>query len=211
MTYRIEHDLFGTIGHERLKIRCHNGQTIIERVVDVEVRMLMAALHRRRAVYVEVWQDDHLIRFTGRTDDNGKRSFLRAGVGENLSIRIDTEGDRRDISQRAIPTDPWHRRLIGRTELFDRVDGRIIAVSVTDAGAERLRMDDHWTDSQKFVVSGERDQVIWFDDHTGIWLKSKIRHPSGDIVIIRQNVDIGAHWTMSAKVRPTNPVGVAQD
>lgn len=211
MTYRIEHSVFGTIGHERLIVRCDNGQTIIERTVDVEVRVLLAVLYRRHADYLEVWQGDQLIRFTGLTDDNGKQSFLEADADVNVSLRIDADGDTTEASRSAMPTDPWHRKLIAKTELFDRIDGQLIAVAVTDAGPERLSIDGRWADARKFLVSGERDQVIWFDDQSGIWLKSKIRHPSGDIIIVRQGVDSGSHWAMRANGRSKSHLAAAQD
>ena len=199
IVYRIDHEAFGSIGEERLQARCDDGLTIIERTIDVEVRLFMTSLHRRQAHYVEVWRDDQLVRFTGSTKDNGDQSSIEAAFAPDGSIKIAVDGSHVETSSKAMPTDPWHIKLIARTELFDRVDGHKILVSVIDAGPERLNINGILVDSRKFHVSGERYQELWFDQESGLWLRSKIRHPSGDIIISRQNVDVGAYATMSAR------------
>jgi len=58
-------------------------------------------------------------------------------------------------------------------------------VTVTDEGEERLTIAGHPVDTRRFVISGKREQTLWFDQRSGLWLKSRIEHGTGDIVITR--------------------------
>lgn len=185
--YRIDHEVFGTIGEEKLTVRCDDDRVVVDRTVDVDVRFAMISLHRRQAHYTEVWRGERLIRFQGRTDDNGERTTLAAEVVSNEAIELHGSGAPIRASRMAMPTDPWHVKLIHRTLLFDRVDGQLDEVRVTDLGMDRLTVDGQEVDARKFAVSGLRDQEIWFDDASGLWLRSRIKHASGDIVITRCN------------------------
>ncbi len=183
--YRIEHEIFGAIGEETLSLHCEGDRVIVDRTVDVDVRLLVGSLYQRRAHYVETWQDDYLIRFDGETDDNGEHTTLRAETTADRAIAI--TGTDASISAQAtvIPTDPWHLKLITREMLFDRKDGKLMDVTVTDEGEERLTIAGHPVDTRKFVISGKREQTLWFDQRSGLWLKSRIEHGTGDIVITR--------------------------
>lgn len=183
--YRVEHGVFGTIGEETLRLYCEDDLVIVDRTVDVDVRLLISSLYQRRAHYVEAWRDDRLIRFEGETDDNGERTTLRAEATDDPAIAITAAGASTSAPATVMPTDPWHLKLVERQALFDRKDGRVMEVTVTDAGEERLTIAGHPIDAQKFVISGKREQTLWFDQRSGFWLKSTIKHGTGDIIITR--------------------------
>jgi hypothetical protein len=186
--YRIDHEIFGTIGEEKLTVRCDDDRMVVDRMVDVDVRFAMISLHRRQAHYTEVWQGQRLIRFQGRTDDNGERTTLAAEADTDEAIEIQGAGVSIRVPRMAMPTDPWHMKLIHRTLLFDRINGQAHEVRVTDLGVDRLTIEGQEVDARKFAVSGMRDQELWFDDASGLWLRSTIRHASGDIMITRYNL-----------------------
>lgn len=185
--YRIEHAVFGTIGEEKLTLRCEADRLVVDRTVDVDVHFVMVSLYRRHARYTEVWQGDHLIRFDGSTDDNGEQTTLAVEVASDGVIEIQGSGSTIRAPLTAMPTDPWHVKLIERTLLFDRADGHVFDVRVTDLGADRLNIEGRWIDARRFAISGQRDQELWFDRSSGLWLKSMIWHASGDIMITWHN------------------------
>lgn len=188
--YRIEHETFGTIGEERLTFRCENDLIVVDRTVDVDVRFLMASLYRRNARYTEVWRGERLISFQGSTDDDGKRTTLATEVVSDEVIEIRGAGAPITAPSMAMPTDPWHMKLIHRTLLFDRVDGQLEEVRVVDLGADQLSIDGHVVEAHRFAVSGLREQEFWFDEASSIWLRSMIRHASGDIIITRFDLSL---------------------
>ena len=185
--YVIEHTTFGTIGEEHLSVRCEDDRVIVERKVDVRVRVLMATLYRRQAHYIEVWQDDQLVHFDGHTNDDGKEKSLQAALTSADVISIDVPPTSIEVPSSAIPTDPWHHDLIRHQILFDRHDGHLMNVDIVEAGDEELMIGGHAVGTRKVIVSGDRQQEIWFDRSTGIWLKSIINHNSGDIIITRES------------------------
>lgn len=185
--YRIDHEMFGTIGEERLTFHRSMGVIVVDRTVEVDVRFLMASLHRRSARYTEVWQGERLISFQGRTDDNGDRTSLEAeaAAGSVIKIRHSAPSSPIEASPMTMPTDPWHVTLIHRTLLFDRLSGRLERVRVVDLGADRLSVDGQVVETHRYAVSGRRNQEFWFDDRSGLWLRSTIRHASGEVTITR--------------------------
>jgi len=183
--YRVEHEIFGTIGQEVLSMRCEDGLVIVERTVDVDVRLLISSLYQRHAHYVEVWRDDRLIRFEGSTDDNGEQTTLKAEVETDQTMVIKGQDAQITAPITVIPTDPWHLKLVNRQELFDRKDGRVMNVAVLNAGHDRLTIGGHQIDATKIIVTGKREQDLWFDRKSGFWLKSTIKHGTGDITITR--------------------------
>ena len=183
--YRIEHELFGAIGEEKLGIRQDGNRVIIDRTVDVTVRFMLATLYERSARYLEIWQDGRLIRFEGDTLDDGERSSLVATLRAGQIIDIETDEDLFEASATVIPTDPWHQDIVDRRLLFDRLDGHLMNVAITDSGLEQLKIEGHLFDARKFTVTGQRHQDLWFEASSGVWLKSTIRHASGDIHITR--------------------------
>ncbi len=191
--YHIEHEMFGRIGEESLTLRCIDDLIVVDRTVDIDVRVLMASFYQRHARYTEIWRGDHLIRFQGRTDDDGVQMTLAAEVSMDDAIVIKGSKTSVEAPPTVMPTDPWHLKLINRTLLFDRLDGHVSDVSVVDLGTDQLKIDGHAIETRKFAVSGPRDQEFWFDRASGLWLKSTIAHGSGDITITRQNWQPPSH------------------
>lgn len=191
--YQIEHEVFGRIGEERLTLRCLDDLVIVDRTVDIDVQVFMASFYQRHARYTEVWRGDRLIRFQGDTDDDGKPMTLAAEVSLDDAIVIKGPKTLIIAPLTAMPTDPWHLKLAHRTQLFDRLDGHVSDVGVVDLGMEQLNIDGHVIVARKFAVSGSRDQEFWFDQASGLWLKSIIAHGSGDITITRQDWQPSQH------------------
>lgn len=187
LRYRIEHAMFGTIGEEKLTLRCEAGLVVVDRTVDVDVRFVMASLYRRHARYTEVWRGERLVRFEGSTDDNGEQTTVAAEIVSDDTIEIEGAGSSVSAPLMAMPTDPWHLKLVDRTLLFDRIDGHVFDARVTDLGTDRLNIEGRWIDARRFAVSGQRDQELWFDRSSGLWLRSMIRHASGDIMVTLNN------------------------
>ncbi|MGI9434592.1 MAG: DUF6134 family protein [Geminicoccaceae bacterium] len=185
--YRVEHETFGVIGEEILTVLCQDDQLIIERKVDVTVRLLFVTVYRHEALYTEVWQDDRLVRFESRTNANGERSTLVVQAQANGSVIVEGRDGQVELSDMVVPTDPWHQNIVDRALQFDRSDGHLIEVNVADAGADEILIDEDLICARKFVVTGKREQELWFGPD-GTWLKSKILHESGAVTITRQQI-----------------------
>jgi len=186
--YQVEHEIFGAIGEETLHLVCDDDRLIVDRTVDVDVRLMFKSFYRRHARYTEVWQDGRLIGFEGNTVDDGEHWTLTVASVSDERIAIKRAGETIEAPATVIPTDPWHRDIMNRTLLFDRLDGRLITVTIIDAGDDQLKIGGRWLTARKYSLSGHRDQNIWFDSESGFWLKSTIKHASGNIHITRKSL-----------------------
>lgn len=183
--YRVEHETFGVIGEETLTFHCQDGQLIVDRKVDVTVRVFFVPVYRHEALYTETWQDDRLVRFESRTNANGERSTLVVRARASGGVIVEGRDGQVELPDTVVPTDPWHQNIVDRALLFDRNDGHLIEVNVADAGTDEIRIDEDLIRARKFVVTGKREQELWFGPD-GTWLKSKILHESGAVTITRQ-------------------------
>ena len=182
--YQVQHEKFGTIGQEVITRQCKDDQLIIDRKVEVDVRLLFATVYHRDAHYIETWQDDRLVRFEGYTNDNGETFTLVARSIGNGPMVVDGPDGEAEIPKTAIPTDPWTQNLIGRALHFDRTNGDLMEVNVVDAGPDKIEIGGAPVWTHKFILSSKREQELWFG-LDGTWLKSKIQHASGVITITR--------------------------
>ena len=182
--YRIEHESFGDIGREVLTFRCEGEQLVVDRTVQITVRVLFVTAYRREAHYREIWQDGRLIRFESHTDDNGRRIVVVARAAGGGVIIEGPDGPR-EVPSTVVPTDPWNQNVVDRTLLFDRTDGKVLQVNVADAGQEPVQVDGRTICARKYVVSGDLELELWYDPR-GAWLKSRLRREGGAITMTRQ-------------------------
>jgi Domain of unknown function (DUF6134) len=136
--YRVDHETFGNIGRQVLTFSCSGDRLVVDTTVDVAVRTLLVTLYHQEAHYREVWEGNRLVRFESQTDDNGKILEVSAqAVGERMIV--DGPNGHSEAPSMAVPDHPWNHDVVGRTLLFDPVDGTFRRVEVADAGKHPSR------------------------------------------------------------------------
>jgi hypothetical protein len=182
--YRVDHETFGNIGRQVLTFSCSGDRLVVDTTVDVAVRMLLFTPYRQEAHYREVWEGDRLVSFESHTDDNGRILEVSArAVGER--IVIDGPNGHSEAPLMAVPDHPWNHDVVGRTLLFDPVDGTVRRVEVADAGKAPLEVDGRQIMARKYLVSGDLKLELWYDEN-GAWLKWRMHHGQGAVTITRQ-------------------------
>lgn len=183
--YRVEHEIFGDIGRQELTFSCSGDRLVVDTKVDVAVQTLLFTLYRQEAHYREVWQGDRLVRFESHTDDNGSILEVSArAVGERLVI--DGPNGHSEAPLLAVPDHPWNHDVVGRTLLFDPVDGTFRRVKVTEAGTTPLQIDDRQIVARRYLVSGDLKLELWYDDEDGAWVKWRMHRRDGAVTMTRQ-------------------------
>ena len=186
--YRVDHETFGNIGRQVLTFSCSGDQLVVDTTVDVAVRMLLFTVYRQEAHYREVWEGDRLVRFESHTDDNGRVLAVSArAVGER--IVIDGPNGHSEAPLMAVPDHPWNHDVVGRTLLFDPVDGAFRRVEVTDAGAAPLEVGGRQITARKYLVSGDLEVELWYDENGG-WVKWRMHDGRGAVTMTRQAAGI---------------------
>jgi hypothetical protein len=182
--YRVDHETFGNIGRQVLTFSCSGDRLVVDTTVDVAVQVLLVTLYRQEAHYREVWQGDRLVGFESHTDDNGRILEVSArAVGER--IVIDGPNGHSEAPLMAVPDHPWNHDVVGRTLLFDPVDGTVRRVEVADAGKAPLQVDGRQIMAQKYLVSGDLKLELWYDEN-GAWVKWRMHHGQGAVTMTRQ-------------------------
>jgi hypothetical protein len=188
--YRIDHETFGNVGRQVLTFHCSGDRLVVDTTVDVAVRMLFLTLYRHEAHYREVWQGDRLVRFESHTDDNGRMlEVLARAVGEH--IIIDGPDGQSEAPLTVVPDHPWNRGVLGRTLLFDPVDGTFRRVDVADAGAAAIEVEGRRIIARKYLVSGDLELELWYDE-SGAWVKWRMQDERGAVTMTREPPSIVA-------------------
>jgi hypothetical protein len=186
--YRVDHETFGNIGRQVLTFSCSGDQLVVDTTVDVAVRMLLFTVYRQEAHYREVWEGDRLVRFESHTDDNGRVLAVSArAVGER--IVIDGPNGHSEAPLMAVPDHPWNHDVVGRTLLFDPVDGTFRRVEVTDAGEVPVEVGGRQIMARKYLVSGDLEVELWYDENGG-WVKWRMHDGRGAVTMTRQAAGI---------------------
>ena len=186
--YRVDHETFGNIGRQVLTFSCSGDRLVVETTVDVAVQMALFTLYRQEAHYREVWEGDRLVRFESHTDDNGRVLAVSArAVGER--IVIDGPNGHSEAPLMAVPDHPWNHDVVGRTLLFDPVDGTFRRVEVTDAGEVPVEVGGRQIMARKYLVSGDLEVELWYDENGG-WVKWRMHDGRGAVTMTRQAAGI---------------------
>jgi Domain of unknown function (DUF6134) len=118
--YVIRHETYGEVSRHVITFGCAGDQLIVDTQVTSEVDVLEVTVFRRQARYHEVWQDDRLLAFESRFEDNGEVFEVRARAdGERMVI------DGQDGRIEAPANDPWNHAVVLRLLLFDTRSGRL--------------------------------------------------------------------------------------
>ena len=186
--YRVDHETFGNIGRQVLTFSCSGDRLVVDTTVDVAVRTLLFTLYHQEAHYREVWEGDRLVRFESHTDDNGRVLAVSArAVGER--IVIDGPNGHSEAPLMAVPDHPWNHDVVGRTLLFDPVDGTFRRVEVTDAGEVPVEVGGRQIMARKYLVSGDLEVELWYDENGG-WVKWRMHDGRGAVTMTRQAAGI---------------------
>lgn len=182
--YAIHHETYGDIGRHALSFHCEGDDLIVETDVKVDVKILFVTVYKRRARYREVWRQNRLVSYDAWTDEAGAEYVTKAridddrmivdGVKPGLSVPIDT-----------VSSHPWNGHVIDRDLLFGMKDGRLLRVDVDPAGEEVIEIGEKAIKAKKYVVSGDIDRELWYDQ-AGNWLRWRLESRGSVVDIVRQ-------------------------
>ena len=182
--YRIHHQSFGDIGEHRMTVRREDHVIVVEHTAELAVEILGFTAFHRRTRFREVWQDDRLIEFDGRVEDNGEPFPVRARV-EGDRLVIEGSAGRIEAPPGAAPSEPSLERAIRREWFFDSKTGALLNATVTPAGREPIKLGDHVVDATRYQVTGDLEQHVWFDA-TGAWVQWRLWRQGAAITLVRQ-------------------------
>lgn len=183
-TFKIVHEAFGEIGRHALDFRCDGEDLIVETDARIEVEVVAVTAYRRKAHYREVWRDDRLIAFNGRTMEDDEPKTVTARRREDHML-IEGPAGRIEAPLDAVPDNPWNRDVAQRSVLFDVSSGDLLRVHVRHAGQDTVEMGGQPVAADKYTRSGDREHALWYGED-GRWLQWRLERTTGAITFVRQ-------------------------
>lgn len=183
--FEIEHEFLGDIGTHTIEFRCAGDDLVVETTVRISVDLLLATAFEREAGYREVWRDHDLVRFRGRTIDNGEVTAVSAWRdGGQVLIR----GHKGKLAAPAeiVPNHPWRPGVLRRRLAFDLSTGELLSLRATALGEDTVQLGERQVVAQKFVTFGDRERELWYDEH-GL-VKWRIERRGATITLSRRDL-----------------------
>lgn len=155
--------------HEVRFSQTDDGALKVDVDVDLKAGLGPITLFRYELDAMEVWQDGRLMELRGEVNDDGDYADMVARrMGD--ALKIDGDAKSGTVEGDIIPASHWNIEQMEQSRLLSSEDGELIEVSVKEIGRETLTIDDQQIPARKFLMDGEIDVTLWYDD-TGRWLK----------------------------------------
>ena len=177
-----------TVGRHTLAFQQQGPLRIVTIDSQASVRVLGITAYRYTHQGREVWNGEQLQSLQATTDDNGRRSTVRAEhrggklaveravPGAVTKVSAGTQGVEQLDANRAsmpadiLPTSQWKMRQVKQSKLLNTQDGTLIQVQVTAVGRENVRTGASTVAATRFAYNGGLRMDQWFDDR-GRWVK----------------------------------------
>lgn len=177
--YAIKHDSRGDIGRVINDVRVEGKRVTIASRERIEVKVLGLVAYRQSANRTEVWDGAELIRFTARTDADGKVSTVLA-ARDGGALKITGTSGALAVSGKIAPANPWRIEATATGRLIDVNHGAIKSVKVVEIGAARISVAGRKVTTRHFRISGDLRREVWYDG-TGLAVKLRFFH-KGDVI-----------------------------
>jgi hypothetical protein len=182
--YRIYHALFGDIGAHQVTVRREGGRVVVEHQAHLMVELLGITAHERRSQYREVWQGDRLVAFDGLTVDNRQRFEVTARA-EGDHLLVEGAAGRSLAPAATVPSEPSLSFAIERSRFFDIKTGELLDATVRPAGSEWLKLGDQPVAADRYELTGELEQIVWYDA-TGVFIQWRLWRQGAAITLTRE-------------------------
>ena len=133
-----------------------------------EVRWLGLAVYRYQHLAVERWRGDCLVGLSAETDDNGRRTRVRATLqGEALEV---TEPAAQSARGCVMSFAYWHPAMRAQDRLLNAQTGRIETVRIAPLGETTLKAGEGTIDAMGWRIGGLAQPIdVWYS-RDGEWI-----------------------------------------
>ena len=150
------------IGSHRIRFSREAGRFVVRSDVEIETAPPGAPLFRYVHRAEEVWVGGWLHAVVSDTDDDGRRTRLRAERRDGIFQGI-VNGMAFTVSGYIIPSSLWHRDTPASEALFDTVDGMVKVVVPRLVGRERVPVKGKPVEAKHYALRGQFRRDLWYD------------------------------------------------
>lgn len=171
------------IGAHRVAFGRDGTELRVEIAIDLEVRMLSIPVYRYTHRSVERWRAGRLIGLDTTTNDDGRRTEVRARAAEG-GLAVDGSGGRFVAAPDTKPTSYWHEEMTRRQRFLDTQNGTLLDVAIRPLGTTRAVIAGHDLDVRGYELTGDLTSRLGYSA-TGEWVDLRFVARGSQIVYRR--------------------------
>ena len=181
----LEYELFrndNLIGYHKYFFSREGSKLIVKSDVFFNISKLGIVLYEYKAKSEEVYQNNKLVKFSSKTNQNKKEKYVNISHNSNKkNLLIDGSAYKGPAAQNFIIGTWWNKEIINAPAQISAVSGRIIEQNVTLVKKEKIKVNnkEYNTSHYNFASSNKTlpdkkklNTDIWYEENSGIWIKA---------------------------------------
>lgn len=173
-----------SIGTHRLSFWTEGDAVRVDVSIRLKVDLAFITLYRYEHDSKETWQGGRLVGLSTRTNDDGKKTEVRAKA-EGDELKVEGSGGSYSLPLGTYPTSYWRREIAQQTLVLDTQDGvRTTVVSATPV-RETHPVLGKATPADRYSLGGELPIDLWYTPK-GEWIGLRFNSKGSEITYARR-------------------------
>lgn len=137
--------------------------------VDLQVKIGPFTAFQYTLDSVETWRGNQLVSLKGKTNDDGKKSFVSAELNTN-ELEISGSAFSGTIATGIIPSSHWNKKQVQSDQMLSTESGEILSMQIVPKGRESVLIAGQTIEADRYLLDSDIDIDLWYDD-LGRWVK----------------------------------------
>jgi len=173
-----------SIGTHRLSFRTDGERVTVDVSIRFKVDLAFVTLYRYEHDSQEVWDQGRLVGLATRTNDDGKRTEVRAQAADSV-LKVSGSGGSFDLPMGSFPTTYWNRGVANQTLLLDSQDGVRTVVKPAPPVRETISILGRQAPADRYSMTGELNIDLWYTPK-GEWVGLRFASKGSEITYARR-------------------------
>ena len=180
---RIEFDIYRNTknsGKHVFSFKKSNDKLLVESEISFQIKKLGVVLYTYNVKGTEVYNNETLVSFNSKTNQNGKEKYVNMKL-ENDEYIIDGSSYKGKAPTDYLLGTWWNHSIVEAKAQISAVSGRIIKQKVTFIGKEKLIIKNITYNTLHFNFSSSDEKLdkdkklntdVWYDEKNLNWVKA---------------------------------------
>ena len=169
------------IGRHEMLFRRDGDALQVDVRTRIAVKVLFVTAYRFEHDGRETWRSGRLVRLVSSTDDDGAKHRLNVEANGG-GLKVVGDGQEREVDGAIVPASLWNEGVLRGGPLLNTLDGRSMAVSVEDLGAETVEARGRRIPARHYRLAGELERDLWYDA-TSVLVRVRFNGKDGSEVL----------------------------
>lgn len=157
------------------------GSLEVKVSTDIAVKMAFITVYRFTHRSREEWVHGRLVHIDSKTDDDGTEHRMHADLAAG---GLQVNGDEKHMVAPAgiVPASLWNHDIVTSRTLLNTLTGKQMKIAVRDLGPESVKVHGHPARARHFVISGELERELWYDDND-LLVRARFKGSDGSEIV----------------------------